>query len=930
MAYEDLDDYSVGAAGSDTFDVVIPDLDPNTAYPIQFRWQFADKTVGEWSVSKLLNTPDVARPEATNIVATWVGSNLKVTWDAPPLATSFQIYLTADNTTMSWSSAIDKSQTQQTFILTKENNIANFNGIFRGSLTGVLKTTYIDNTTSGSAFTIPAYSDSLCSATISDLDWTLTPVANGFTVAWKANPIIFPTYKYTEVYISESATGPFTKEYSGVGPATIKVTTLATVYVKIKHLSESGCASEESNVRTVAAYDPIVTDITPPQEVTNVSASWSGNDINISFYLPNSDAGKRFRIFLTSSGQTVFFDKYINSTENPVSTKILAADLYGAFGEYYTSYTGILSSVDEYENKSNGVAFSVPQRSNPLSNVTPTASVTAISNGYTVTWTLPSGADYAKVYEGSTSGFTPSDSTNLVYSGTSPAIVINTVYSQVYVKIKYFSNFGGASNASTGYPVTPIDAGMLSVIDNPVEIQTGGSILAGDTLTSGARLLLNETGMYLYDASATVGTGPSTQILGNAGNGMPTFITTNAKIANWNIYTNKIENTLIPGSITKYAGLSPAGTYAFWAGSTTAGGDSTAKFTVDQLGQLTARDIKIVGGELTVGGNGTYAGSPFAVNTSGTFKATDATITGTVNATAGTFTGTVSIGSSTVNGQLALYAGSNKFEIGRLKDIDGNWMNDIGIQGTNGASKYFQLDTINGILVNKGTIGGWTVNTTTISKNYTSLNSDGSITAGTSGQFTVSSAGALTATGATILGKIDASSGGFGTYTDGVLSKGWTISSATLESTGQGSGYGKIILDGENGKISGGLITGTRIVASSFEFTAGTDYLKSDGTFRLGNGVMTWSGSGDVSVNGASFRFTGTSVAVSGDDNNYGGDPTAVLNYNNQLTRGRAFHYGSTDIPSSSNTGRYVRNPSNPSTFVYMPFSSGDIWMTVD
>ena len=37
MAYEDLDDYSVGAAGSDTFDVVIPDLDPSTAYPIQFR-----------------------------------------------------------------------------------------------------------------------------------------------------------------------------------------------------------------------------------------------------------------------------------------------------------------------------------------------------------------------------------------------------------------------------------------------------------------------------------------------------------------------------------------------------------------------------------------------------------------------------------------------------------------------------------------------------------------------------------------------------------------------------------------------------------------------------------------------------------------------------------------------------------------------------
>lgn len=106
MAYEDLDDYSVGAAGSDTFDVVIPDLDPSTAYPIQFRWQFADKSVGLWSVSKILNTPEIARPESTNVVAVWVGTSLKVTWDAPALASSFQIYLTAGATTIDRKSVV--------------------------------------------------------------------------------------------------------------------------------------------------------------------------------------------------------------------------------------------------------------------------------------------------------------------------------------------------------------------------------------------------------------------------------------------------------------------------------------------------------------------------------------------------------------------------------------------------------------------------------------------------------------------------------------------------------------------------------------------------------------------------------------------------------------------------------------------------------
>lgn len=945
MAYDDYEDKSF-KIDENYFKVIIPDLDPGKDIPVEFRWQYSDNKYSEWSVAKILSVPQINRPEATNIVATWEGTNLKVTWDAPSLATSFQIYLTPSGLSpMSWSKAIDKSQTSQTFILSKEDIKINFGGVFRTNLTGVLKTTYIDNTTTGASFVIPPYVDSLCSASISDSDWTLTPIANGFTVAWKANSTLFPTYKYTEVYVSDSSSGTYTKEYSGLGPATIKVTTLATNYIKIKHISDSDCSSSFSNTRTVAAYDPIVTDITPPDEVTNVSAAWSGDDIIVSFNFPTSNIGKRFRIFLTNSGQTVFFDKYTTDTTSPASIKILSSELYGGFGEYYTSFTGVISSVDEYENKTTGVAFSVPEKANPLTGVTPTATVTAISNGYTVTWILPSGADYARVYEGTTSGFTPNDSTNLVYSGQSPAVIINTVYSQVYVKIKYFTQFGGYSNSSVGYSVTPIDAGMLSVIDNPVEIQTGGSILAGDTLTSGARLLLNETGMYLYDQSAIVGTGPTTQIIGNATSGSPTFITTNAKIANWNIYSNKIENSL-GGGITKYAGLSPSGTYSFWAGSDTQGGDSTADFTVTPLGAVRAKNIQISGGTLDIG-----AASPlgFHVNSSGALTATGAMIYGTINATAGTFTGVINIGNADTNGQLALYAGTNKFEIGRLKNTDGTWANEIGIQGTNSGSTYFQLDTVNGIIVNKGSIGGWTVNSTTISKNYTSLNSDGSITAGTSGQFTVSSAGALTATGATILGTINASSGGFGTYTaQGVLDKGWKITSATIESTGQSSNYGKIILDGENGKISGGLVFGTKVIGSAFYIGSSdtsTDYIKSDGTFSLGGGKITGSSS-SVTIAGASLILAG----LSGGDDGTAGDPTVTSIINpaglggiadGRIVTGRAIWYGGNNTPTSSITSRYAFNntfggsqgyvggvprytSSNPGNF-----SNGDLYMTI-
>ena len=742
MAYEDLDDYSVGAAGSDTFDVVIPDLDPSTAYPIQFRWQFADKTVGEWSVSKLLNTPEIARPEATNIVAVWEGTSLKITWDAQPLATSFQIYLTAGSTTMSWSAAIDKTKTQQTFILSKQDNMANFGGVFKTTLTGVLKTTYIDNTTSGSAFAIPAYSDTLCSATISDSDWTLTPIANGFTIAWTANTTLYSTYDYTEVYISDSSGGTYTKEYSGLGPATIKVATLSANYVKIRHVSESACSSSYSNVRTVSAYDPVSYDDTPPTNTFTLGTATVSDD-------PNG---------LFTFDKKVLFTWTENADTDTAGYRIRFR-IAGSTGPY--------------------TYMSVP--------------------GKAKTSTYLYGLKGGQTYEIAVSTFD-------IYGNT------NETQWQTYSNI-----------------AVPVSTSLAADV----------AITAGDMkLGYGIGGSNSQKGLYIAPDNY------------------------------WYVQGNTNESSA--------ARLSVGG-------------------TSDKL----------------------------------VWDGSNLTITGTVYANAGRFTGAIDVGSSTVSGQLRVYAGSNKFEVGRLTDTSGNYINEFGIQGTNSGGKLFQLDTINGIITNAGTIGGWTINSTSIYKNQTSLNSDGSITAGSGGQFQVTTAGALTATDATIQGTIRASSGGFGTYSGSTLSKGWSISSALITSTGQGSGYGQIELDGENGKISGGLITGTRIVASSFEFTAGSDYLRSDGTFRLGGGVLTWSGSGDVQVNGASLQFSGTSVAVSGDDNNYGGDPTAVLNYRNQLTRGRAFHYGSTTIPTSSNTSRAVLDP-DTGTYYSWPFSAGDIWMTVD
>jgi len=921
MAYEDLDDYSVGAAGSDTFDIVIPDLDPSTAYPIQFRWQFADKTVGQWSVAKILNTPEIARPESTNIVAVWNGINLEITWDAPSLANGFVIYLTSGSTTVPFGYTLDKSKTAQKAIITAQNLRDSFSGVFVTTLTGLLKTTYIDTSTSGSAFTIPAYSDPLAGAAILDSSWAITAVDLGFSVSWDAIPTT-GTYWETVVYKSSTANGT----YLPVGSATnapVIIKELNTVYIKIRHRLITGGYSAYSNYKVGAAYVPIVFDTTPPNDATGVSAAWSGDDIVVSYTMPDTDSGARFEIVLTNSGVSRTFFKWPSSQTGAGSVKITDSELFAQFGQRYTSYTGLIKSIDSGENKTSGVAFTVASKVNALAAIVPTFTVTQISNGYTVVYSLPSGASYAKVYEGATSGFTPNDSTNLVYSGSSPGVVINSTYSEVFIKIKYFAIDGSSSLSSAAQAVTPLEAGMLSLIANEVKISTTGSILAGDSATSGGRAILNKTGLYVYNTGGS----PSTQIIANATDGSPTLITTNAKIADWMVYSGKIENTLHAGT-TQYTGLSPSGTYAFWAGSTTAGGDASAKFSVTPAGAVIARNISVYGGTLSVGAN-------FDVTSNGVLTATSANVTGTINAQAGVFKGTVDVGSATdTGGVLRVSAGSGTILIGTNALINGT--TTAAITASSGGTTNFYVRASDGYLFSQyGKIGGWDIGTSKLSggggASAVGLQIDataggyafwaGAGTPDTNTPFSVTNTGVLRATGAIISGQISVTSGKIGNQTTG-----WNINGTTLESYGYPVGTSPLLLNSSTGTISGGLITGVKLIASAFEFTAGSDYLKSDGSFRLGNGILSYSGS-EILV-GANLKFTPDTRVVD-DDNDYGNSSSVSVNTNGELTRGRAFYYGSTTIPGSGNTSRAVYNRATNS-YQTVSFVAGDIWMTVD
>lgn len=665
--YEDLNSQT---RDGDYFKVVIADLDPSTDYLLRFGWVFSDKEKGESPLSNVFEfrTIDAVKEEVQNVVAAWEGTTLKITWDkTSTLAKGYQIYLTNSGITNSWTQSIDSTQTQQTWKLSRESNRANFGGIFRRSFTGFLKTTYLDGTTSGVEFTVPEYLDAICSLSIGSADWSVTPVSNGFSASWKVNSVDYPTYQYTEVWVEDTETLVYSREYSGIGPATISLTSFAPHNVKIKHFSESGCSTEFSDIKQATAFDPIENDTQPPVNDFDLGTATVSDD-------PNG---------LFSFDKKVLFTWTENSDLDTAGYRIRFR-IAGSTGPYtYMSVPG--------KDKTSSYLY---------------------------------GLKGGQTYEIGVSTYDLYGTTNETDWQTYPNIVVP---------------------ASTSLlPDVAITAGDMKL----------GYGIGGDN---------SQKGLYL---------GP--------------------------------EN------------------YWYIQGNTTA--SSAAR--------------------VSIGGT----------NDKLIWDGANLTATGTINANAGTFTGTVNIGSVTTNGQLNLYAGSNKFEIGRLKNLDGTWKNEIGIQGTNAGQQYFQIDTDNGVLVNKGTIGGWTINTNTIFKNFTSLNSDGSITAGSSGQFTVSSAGALTATGATIMGTVRANTGGFGTLSSNLLSveKGWIINAGKLESTGYSTGITKVELDGETGSIKGANIFGSVFYLNNSGATTGTDYISSGGSFRLGQGRVN-------------YNYSTSTLAVKGD-----------------------------------------------------------------
>lgn len=556
----------------------------------------------------------------------------------------------------------------------------------------------------GFTLTTANYTTKLTKPTI-----TVTPASLGYTVSYTKQTDSNFSYAIVQEVVSDSTTAPTNGwvevAVTSSNPITITVGNTSKRWVRVKLTDKIAGETAYSDPVSVVPVDPVAAalDITPPSGASAISAVWSGNNIVITATV-SADA-KKFIIRLTNGSTVGFFTKFPTTSGTSQTILITEQELYNTLGAYFTSFDGLFISTDSLDNRDSGVAFTVSEKTNELLGVVPTFTLTSISNGYSVTYTLPSGAAYAKVYASSTSGFTPDDSTNLVYSGSSPGIVIDPTYTIKYVKIKYFKTDGSTSSISAEQSVTPADPGMLSLIDNEVKISTTGSILAGDSATSGGRGIFNKTGIYFYDTGGSA----TSQLMANASSGSPTFITTSAKIADWLVYPSRIENTLHAGT-TQYTGLSPSGTYAFWAGSTVSGGNAQANFSVTPAGAVIAKDITITGGSLTVGA------SSIAAST-GKLISTDAEITGKITANSGTITGNLDITGT-------FYIGASATSGDRILINSGG----IAAYASGVTAPRFELAKDG-----TGKIAGWTINANSLSSAGMQLNSSDQTISFTSG-----------------------------------------------------------------------------------------------------------------------------------------------------------------------------------------------------
>lgn len=575
------------------WDIVIPGLDANTDYAAQFAWVYADKQKGVSDFSDFFEfkTPAPRRTCPINVVASWDGkANLNISFEKPFLADNitrdnriklFQVTIFAAGEEPIFASIASKeSVNEYRWQLSQQDNMANFGNEFKTVLTGKITSIYGDGSSDDCSFNIPEYVDPICQTT--PVSPTVIGIDNGILVSWNDAATNFGTYRESRVYVS-TTNNPYNwvLRDTGFGPSSITLDTLNTVYVKLNHLSDSGCQSIDSPIVEGNAYDTVPFDDQPPQNDFSLGTATVTDDANGLFsfdkkvlftWTQNSDddtAGYRIRFRISgSTGPYTFMSV-------PGKSKT-STYLYGLKGGQ--TYEIGVSTYDVYGNTNESQWRTYPNIVAPVStSLLPDVAITAgdMKLGYGI------GGDNSQkgLYIAPDNYWYVQGNTNVssaayfIVGGSNDKMIWNGSNLSVT----------GTVNANAGEFTGSVDIGT-NTVDGQLRIRAGGTAKV-------------EIGKYQSSISAP-GTTPTTlgiQVTGSDGkyvqldtiNGI---IAVKGTIAGWTINQNSIHNA---NNIGFYS-TTDNNDIAIWAGGSRLGTPGP-NFSVTYGGALTATEATIKG-----------------------------------------------------------------------------------------------------------------------------------------------------------------------------------------------------------------------------------------------------------------------------------------------------------------------------------------------
>jgi hypothetical protein len=784
----------------------------------------------------LLNTTDAAsipKPNApTGLTSSWTGTTLNVTWSwtagSPDFSKDFILSFTEGSATKSVILPI--SARSYSFSLAENKSMFGF--VSTSINLSIVAEDRFGNQSTATTAAAATYVPSLSAPTI-----TVSSVTNGYSVAWNSQTDpSFNAISIEEVE-SSSSTNPgtgYNVVYAGtLNPSIIISPNTNKRWVRARFVDTIGNFTAYSTAYAITPTSPVTVNTTSPTEVTIGTVSWSGNNIVVPFTIPSTNAGIRYLIKLTApNSQIGYFYFFPNGTSNlNQSYTITKSEIFAQFGQYFSSFSGVMLSYSVTDVPSSGVSFNVPARANGLSGITPTPTIIAVVDGYALTFdfsTVP--ATYAEVYEKFTNTSWP----------TQPPDAITMSYVS-----------GGSTNATTltVNNVKDNDGNTLtSVIDGYIITGTGipantyVSSVSGSaptfTLTLSNPLTTQASGTYSMQGLVYSGPSPA-NIFNNL------YVPTSVVIR----YYDDFGNSSLTSAALTITPINPA--LSLIQNAVQVGGTAGAIY----VGSSSSTGARILlGVDSYYNTNNSYSGI-FAYDGSAT-TGTSPTTSIISNAGSGGYT------FSTINAKIADWAiSSNKIEsllisgITKYTGLSASNTNYAFWAGATSSSNSdntapFSVTPLGAVKASNITISGGQLDVGASSSNLSS-------------GFHVTSAGVMYATGAIVNGTITATGGSFSgnvSIASGITG-GASIYSGTLNSNGSLTSAG-FILNSTGLTFSNSTTQGiTTIDATTGLFTTKSANI---GGWTVGNpNITATSGTGTITLDSTNAKITANTTSGS-------------------------------------------------------------------